>query len=140
MLAGKSVRKISLDHSGVSSSDIRRKDPNVLYTTPSHQFPTGIVMPVSRRIEVLNWTEEKKDRYIIEDDYDSDFKYETDTLPSLQGMDNCERVIYMGTFSKSSLPGLRISYMILPQHLLKRFREQQGFLMQTCTVNCEGIY
>lgn len=131
-LAGKSVKKINLDHSGVSSSDIRNKNPNVLYTTPSHQFPTGVVMPVSRRVEVLSWAEEQKDRYIIEDDYDSDFKYEADTLPSLQGMDNCERVIYMGTFSKSLLPGLRISYMILPQHLLKKFREQQGFLMQTC--------
>jgi GntR family transcriptional regulator/MocR family aminotransferase len=128
------VSTIQLDNKGVNISEVKRIDPNVLYITPSHQFPTGIVMPVSRRIQLLNWASQHEDRYIIEDDYDSEFKYETDTIPSLQGLDTYEKVIYFGTFSKSLLPGFRISYMILPQKLLEKYRKTQSFLLQTSSV------
>src|SRR5699024_2886084 len=90
-----------------------------LFVTPSHQFPTGIIMPISRRIELLNWSSQGSDRYIIEDDYDSEFKYETDSMPSLQSLDKNSRVIYTGTFSKTIFPGLRISYMVLPPDILE---------------------
>ncbi|MCL1631480.1 PLP-dependent aminotransferase family protein [Sporolactobacillus sp. CPB3-1] len=123
---------IPLDRKGISIDVLKRINPNVVYVTPSHQFPTGVVMPISRRIQLLNWAAETKDRYIIEDDYDSEFKYETDTIPSLQGLDSYGRVIYFGTFSKSLLPGLRLSYMILPQPLLKIYRKRCGFIMSTC--------
>lgn len=80
----------------------------------------GIIMPVSRRIDLLNWASQTQS-YIIEDDYDSEFKYETDNIPSLFSFDKNERVIYLGTFSKTLMPGLRMSYMILPINLVKKF-------------------
>jgi GntR family transcriptional regulator/MocR family aminotransferase len=125
------LKTIPLDTKGISIDLLKQINPNVVYVTPSHQFPSGVVMPISRRIQLLNWAAEKDDRYIIEDDYDSEFKYESDTIPSLQGLDSYERVIYLGTFSKSLLPGLRISYMILPQKLLKKYREKCSFIMST---------
>ncbi|WP_028983659.1 PLP-dependent aminotransferase family protein [Sporolactobacillus terrae] len=125
------LKTIILDHKGISINLLRKTNPNVVYVTPSHQFPSGVVMPISRRIQLLNWAAESENRYIIEDDYDSEFKYQTDTIPSLQGLDSCGRVIYFGTFSKSLLPGLRLSYMILPQHLLKKYREKCSFIMST---------
>lgn len=127
------VRTIELDDRGIKMNEINRINPDVLYITPSHQFPTGIVMPISRRIQLLNWASRSENRFIIEDDYDSEFKYECDTIPSLQGLDAFDKVIYIGTFSKSLLPGLRISYMVLPQRLLKAFREKSRFIMQTCS-------
>lgn len=128
------VETVRLDAKGISIEAIRRINPSVVYVTPSHQFPTGIVMPISRRIQLLNWASEQADRYIIEDDYDSEFKYQTDAIPCLQGLDTYKRVIYFGTFSKSLLPGLRISYMILPEQLLRIARARFSFLMQTCNV------
>jgi GntR family transcriptional regulator/MocR family aminotransferase len=128
------VATIPLDAKGLDIDQLKEQNPNVVYVTPSHQFPTGIVMPVSRRIQLLNWAAMRRDRFIIEDDYDSEFKYNTDTIPSLQGLDTYGKVIYFGTFSKSLLPGFRISYMILPQNLLKRYRQSENFLLQTCSV------
>lgn len=128
------IQAVPLDRKGISIDAIRQLNPNVVYVTPSHQFPTGILMPVSRRIQLLNWASKTDRRYIIEDDYDSEFKYKSDTVPSLQGMDSFDKVIYIGTFSKSLLPGLRLSYMILPQNLLRTYRQSADFLMQTCNV------
>jgi GntR family transcriptional regulator/MocR family aminotransferase len=125
------LQTIPLDRKGISFDLLKQVNPNVVYVTPSHQFPSGVVMPISRRIQLLNWAAQEEDRYIIEDDYDSEFKYASDTIPSLQGLDSYDRVIYFGTFSKSLLPGLRISYMILPQKLLKKYREKCSFIMST---------
>ncbi|MEC1260663.1 PLP-dependent aminotransferase family protein [Bacillus swezeyi] len=130
----KRVVTIGLDHKGIRISDIQALDPDVLFVTPSHQFPTGIIMPVSRRIQLLNWVSDGEDRYIVEDDYDSEFKYGSDTIPALQSLDRSEKVIYIGTFSKSLLPGLRISYMVLPQKLLKRYRKRHHFSIQSSSV------
>lgn len=115
------VAPIKLDKKGIDMKDIEAEDPNVLFITPSHQFPTGIIMPVSRRIELLNWAAVGSDRYIVEDDYDSEFKYGTDNIPSLQSMDRHQRVIYTGTFSKTLLPSFRISYIVLPPGLLRAY-------------------
>src|SRR5699024_11888761 len=93
---------------------------------PSHHFPTGEIMTISRRIELLNWALKKENRYIIEDDYDSEFKYKTDNIPSLQSLDQHQRVIYLGTFSKSLLPSFRISYMVLPPSLIETYRLRHG--------------
>ena len=73
---------------------------NVAYITPSHHFPMGIVMPIGRRQEILAWAAAREDRYIIEDDYDSEFRYKGRPIPSLQGIDTRQKVIYLGTFSK----------------------------------------
>ncbi|MBL6008989.1 GntR family transcriptional regulator [Bacillus halotolerans] len=130
--AGKQVKTIMLDEKGISISEIIRKKPDVLITTPSHQFPAGTIMPVSRRIQLLNWAAEQPSRYIIEDDYDSEFKYDVDSIPALQSLDRFQNIIYMGTFSKSLLPGLRVSYMVLPPKLLRVYKKR-GYDLQTCS-------
>lgn len=99
--------------------------------TPSHQFPLGIIMPISRRLELLEWAYKSKDRFIIEDDYDGEFRYEGKPIPSLQGLDIQEKVIYLGTFSKSLIPSLRISYMVLPPSLIEMYEKNALFLSQT---------
>jgi GntR family transcriptional regulator/MocR family aminotransferase len=124
------VHPVSLDEQGIKMEEIESAKANVVFVTPSHQFPTGKIMPISRRIELLNWTSKGDHRYIVEDDYDSEFKYETDNIPSLQSLDRNHRVIYMGTFSKTVLPGLRISYMVLPPDLLRKYREYYANFMQ----------
>ncbi|WP_026692773.1 PLP-dependent aminotransferase family protein [Peribacillus kribbensis] len=124
------VRPVSLDQHGIDMKEIHSSKADIVYVTPSHQFPTGKIMPISRRIDLLNWASQSQNRYIIEDDYDSEFKYETDHIPSLQSLDRNQRVIYMGTFSKTMLPGLRISYMLLPPALLKEYRRRYSDAMQ----------
>lgn len=114
------LKPIALDHKGISIEAIKQAQPDATIVTPSHQFSMGIIMPVSRRIDLLNWASQTQS-YIIEDDYDSEFKYETDNIPSLFSFDKNERVIYLGTFSKTLMPGLRMSYMILPINLVKQF-------------------
>jgi len=120
------VSPVALDQHGISIQALRESDPQWVFVTPSHQFPTGTIMPINRRIELLNWAAESPGRYIVEDDYDSEFKYGTDHIPSLQSLDQNQQVIYTGTFSKTLLPSLRISYMVLPPNLLKSYRNAFG--------------
>ena len=121
---GHAVRSFSMDASGMQITPLESYDNIAVYVTPSHQFPLGITMPISRRIQLLNWTQEGKQRYIIEDDYDSEFRYDSRPIPALQSLDQNGRVIYLGTFSKSIAPSLRISYMVLPRPLLHQYLEQ----------------
>ena len=104
----------------------------VLHCSPSHHFPTGIVTPARRRQQLLEWASARPDRWLIEDDYDSEFRFHSHPVPSLQAMDRHGRVIYMNTFSKTLAPSIRISYMILPEALMRQFREKLGFY--SCTV------
>ncbi|ALC85245.1 GntR family transcriptional regulator [Bacillus sp. FJAT-22090] len=90
------------------------------YITPAHQFPLGGVMPIERRITLLKWATENN-AYIIEDDYDSEFRYKGNPIPPLAQIDQLQRVIYFGTFSKTLMPSVRISYMILPKSLIDKF-------------------
>ena len=105
---------------------------HVLHISPSHHFPTGLVTPVSRRRELLNWARESGDRYIIEDDYDSEFRFHAHPMPTMASMDSSGRVIYMNTFSKTLAPSIRISYMVLPEALMAQFQQKLGFY--SCTV------
>ena len=107
-------------------------DAQVLHCSPSHHFPTGIVTPAPRRRQLLRWAESQPGRYIIEDDYDSEFRFHAHPVPALLAMDHGGRVIYMNTFSKTLAPSIRISYMILPPALMGVFREKLGFY--SCTV------
>lgn len=107
-------------------------DAQVLHCSPSHHFPTGIVTPVKRRRQLLQWASQQPDRWLIEDDYDSEFRFHAHPVPALQTMDPGGHVIYMNTFSKSLAPSIRISYMILPPKLMAEFREKLGFY--SCTV------
>ncbi|MEF2836380.1 MAG: PLP-dependent aminotransferase family protein [Oscillospiraceae bacterium] len=102
----------------------------VLHCSPSHHFPTGLVTTVNRRKELLNWAKEGK--WIIEDDYDSEFRFDAHPKPTMQTLDRDGRVIYMNTFSKSLAPSIRISYMVLPGDLMEEFRKRLGFY--SCTV------
>ena len=103
----------------------------VLHISPSHHFPTGLVTPPARRLELLSWAA-KGDRWIIEDDYDSEFRFDAHPMSAMQSLDRHGRVIYMNTFSKSLAPSIRISYMVLPPALMAQFREKLGFY--SCTV------
>ncbi len=120
-------KSIPLDEEGMKIDELIQSESQVACVTPSHQFPTGTIMPVNRRIQLLNWAAEKKGRYIIEDDYDSEFKYVGKPIPSLQGLDKARKVIYIGSFSKSLSPSVRVSYMVLPHELIKKYYEKLSF-------------
>jgi GntR family transcriptional regulator/MocR family aminotransferase len=120
-------RPVTVDENGMRPDELENSAANVACITPSHQFPTGSIMPVSRRIRLLNWAGARPNRYIIEDDYDSEFRYSGKPIPSLQGFDKSGKVIYIGAFSKSLSPALRISYMVLPEKLLEIYNEKLNF-------------
>ena len=120
---GHRVVPAQIDHSGVMPQPLEELEQAVLYTTPSHQYPLGLCMPMGRRVQLLNWCSHKPFRYVIEDDYDSEFRYDSRPIPSLQSIDRGGRVIYLGTFSRSVSPGLRISYMVLPDTLYRLYRQ-----------------
>ncbi|ASS88908.1 PLP-dependent aminotransferase family protein [Aeribacillus pallidus] len=124
------VFPIDLDKKGINIKKVEALNPHFLFITPSHQFPTGIIMPISRRIELLNWASASEGRYIVEDDYDSEFKYGTDNIPSLQSLDRNQRVIYAGTFSKTIMPSFRISYLVLPPDLLREYKRHFSYWIQ----------
>lgn len=126
------VFPIPMDEKGASAEAISNFGINVLHITPSHHFPLGIVMPVTRRQELLKWAYVREDRFIIEDDYDSEFRYTGKPIPTLQSMDKKGRVIYINSFTKSLAPSMRISYMVLPKELCRTFVSKLGFY--SCTV------
>jgi len=121
---------ISLDEDGLNINELKNSAAQVVYVTPSHQFPYGMIMPVSRRMELLKWAEEKNG-YIMEDDYDGEYRYKGKPIPSLQGLSTKERVVYLGTFSKSLIPSIRISYMVLPSPLMRKYLEHFTIYKQT---------
>jgi len=128
--AGAECISAPMDEMGVRTEGLNTAQ--VLHISPSHHFPTGLVTPLTRRQELLAWAKAKPDRYIIEDDYDSEFRFAAHPLPTMQSMDGGERVIYMNTFSKTLAPSIRISYMVLPPKCMEAFREKLGFY--SCTV------
>ncbi|MCM1257273.1 MAG: PLP-dependent aminotransferase family protein [Roseburia sp.] len=122
---------IGMDQGGILMEEVEKASPDIVYTMPSHQFPMGTLMPMKRRLELLNWAAGGEERYIIEDDHDSEFRYKGKPIPSLQGNDRDGSVIYIGTFSKSISPSVRVSYMVLPEKLLERYNENCGFYAST---------
>lgn len=121
---GYQVSTVELDAHGMSVEGLGKSGGDMAYVMPSHQFPLGVVMPVKRRQELLSWASEKEGRYIIEDDYDSEFRYKGKPIPALQGSDKEGRVIYLGTFSRSIAPAIRISYLVLPVPLTRLWEER----------------
>lgn len=136
---GYEVVPLEMDEAGMTVGGLEHRDCSLAYVMPSHQFPTGTVMPITRRLELLRWAQERTDRYLIEDDYDSEFRYRGRPIPSLQASDQNGKVIYIGTFSKSIAPAIRISYMILPPGLMSRFRGHFGFFSSTVSRIDQGI-
>lgn len=119
---GRAVYPIAVDSSGMDIRALRESGASIAYVTPSHQFPTGALMPVSRRMQLLAWAAETPDRLIIEDDYDSEFRYSSRPIPALQGLSEAGSVVYAGTFSRTIAPSIRVAYMVLPESLLARYR------------------
>ncbi len=116
------IAPIAVDEDGIDVAAISRlgSQARVAYVTPSHQYPLGVSLGVSRRLELLTWAE-RNDSWILEDDYDSEFRYASRTLGALQGMDSSGRVIYIGTFSKVLFPALRLGYAVVPHDLISTF-------------------
>ena len=128
--AGAACNLLNLDKEGVDPEDLG--DTQVLHISPSHHFPSGIVMSNARRRTLLDWAAADSDRYIIEDDYDSEFRFNAHPMPALHTLDGGGKVIYLNTFSKTLAPSIRISYMVLPGSLMEKFRRTLGFY--SCTV------
>lgn len=128
---GHRVLPVSMDDQGMDMRELKNSGASLAYVMPSHQFPTGKIMPLGRRLELIAWAAAKEGRYIIEDDYDSEFRYRGKPIPALQGYDRGEHVIYLGTFSRSIAPGIRVSFLILPEPLLERYNKTCRFYATT---------
>jgi GntR family transcriptional regulator/MocR family aminotransferase len=125
---GGTIRSVPLDGGGLVVRALeRRRRARLVYVTPSHQYPLGMAMAASRRLELLEWAR-RNDAWIVEDDYDSEYRFASRPLGALQGMDGSGRVIYIGTFSKVLFPALRLGYLVVPQPLLARFLDARDAL------------
>jgi GntR family transcriptional regulator/MocR family aminotransferase len=127
--AGAKVIPVPVDKEGidVEVGIARAPAARLAYVTPSHQFPLGVTMSLARRLALLDWAK-RADAYILEDDYDSEYRFSGRPLAALQSIDNAERVIYIGSFSKVLFPSLRIGYLILPQPLIEPFLTARSFI------------
>ncbi len=128
-LAGARLIGVPVDAEGLDVAAGERLEPQarLAYVSPSHHFPLGRTMSLSRRLALLAWAR-RVDGWIVEDDFDSEFRYAPATIPSLQGLDSGQRVIYLGTFSKTVFPALRLGYLIVPEHLIEAFHRAQTLL------------
>lgn len=118
---GCQILPVGQDEQGIRIEELEKTEADTVYVMPSHQFPMGMVMPLKRRMELLKWAGAREGRYIIEDDYDSEFRYKGQPIPALSGFDQKGCVIYLGTFSKSLAPSVRVSYMVLPRELMNTY-------------------
>jgi len=132
-LNGAKCISVKIDEYGIDIEELKKSKANVVNVSPSHNFPSGITMNFHRRKELLDWAGEKKNRFIIEDEYDSEFRFAGNPLPTLQSIDQNNRVIYINTFSKTLSPSFRISYMVLPLRLAKKFKEKLA--LYSCPVS-----
>lgn len=122
-----------MDDEGIRVDALRNSQASVVLVTPSHHFPLGTVMSVSRRMQLLQWAASADDRYLIEDDYDSEFRFSLKPIPALHSLDRNDKVIYMNTFTRTLAPSLRIAYLVLPRKLLVRYSKELMFY--ACTVS-----
>lgn len=111
---------IPVDKNGMDLTKLKKSKSDFCVITPAHQFPTGVIMNMQRRVELLNM---KKIKYVIEDDYDSEFKYSKRPVPALKSIDVNDKVIYIGSFSKSISPSFRVSFMVLPFDLVEKYNK-----------------
>ena len=125
------IEPIGLDESGMLVEQLEQSTANIAYITPSHQFPMGVTMPIGRRAQLLNWANSAPNRYLIEDDYDSEFRSRARPIPALQGWDENGKVIYVGTFSRSIAPSIRVAYLVLPPNLLTTYQTEFSFSSST---------
>lgn len=124
---------IPLDENGIRIDQLEETCTDIIHLSPSHHFPTGKVMPISRRYELLSWASKSSNRYIVEDEYDSEFRMVGHPIPTLQNIDVQDQTIYINSFSKTLASTVRVGYMILPKPLAMKFREEFSFY--TCTIS-----
>lgn len=124
---GIKCERIPVACDGIDTDYLKKVKTDIIHISPSHHFPTGVITSVSKRYSLLEWASRSPDRFIIEDDYDSEFRLSGKPIPSMYSIDVTDKVIYMNTFSKSLASTIRISYMVLPPSLLTKFREKLGF-------------
>ena len=122
---------ISVDDDGLVVDELDQSNADLVYITPSHQFPTGAVLSAARRAQLLKWAAGLANRYIIEDDYDSEFRYIGKPIPALQGLDQNDKVIYLSTFTKSLMPSLRVAYFVLPTALIAKYQKLLSYYSAT---------
>lgn len=130
---GYGIVPVDVNENGLNIDHLEKTEAKLVYITPSHQYPTGVTIPIANRIKLLNWSK-RVEGIIIEDDYDSELRYQNRPIPSLQGLDNDDRVIYVGTFSKSLSPALRVSYLVLPHRFLDAYVHLCQARHQRCCV------
>ncbi|GGG97665.1 PLP-dependent aminotransferase family protein [Staphylococcus pragensis] len=129
----------TVEKDGINTNQVIHSNNDILYITPSHQFPTGYVMNLKKRTQLIKWAHQKEEHYIIEDDYDSEFRYYGKPIPALQSLDKNEKVIYISTFSKSLFPSCRIAYLVLPNKLLQRYYDMPHKESNTVPVHIQHI-
>ncbi len=125
------IISVDMDDEGMDIDKLESGKADICYLMPANQYPTGVIMPIKRRRELIAWSYEKSGRYIIEDDYDSEFRFVGKPIPAMQGLDP-QKVIYIGTFSKSVAPAIRVAYIVLPDELIKEYESRLDFF--SCTV------
>ncbi len=140
---GATIVPVPVDNDGIrvnepgglaeTAAEVTQPTPRLIYVTPSHQFPTGVLMTLSRRLALLNWARENG-ALIVEDDYDSEFRYSGSPIPALQGLDEHDCVLYVGTFSKVMFPGLRLGYVVVPPALVDVFRRAKWLCDRQCSL------
>lgn len=130
------IQPVSVDSQGIRIDELPEKPPKLIFTTPSHQFPTGVIMPAGRRMQLLSYARQKN-CYVVEDDYDSEFRFDGKPIQAMQYLAP-ERVIYVGTFSKTLMPSLRIGYLVLPESLIEEMKELK-YVQDIHSANLEQI-
>ncbi len=126
------IKPIEMKKDGINMEELQSSGERLVYVSPSHQFPTGYIMPIGRRNQLLHWAE-TQDGTIIEDDYDSEFRYYGRPIPALKGLDSRGNVVYLGSFSKVIPPSIRISYMVLPDKFLKIYEKKSSLYNQAAS-------
>lgn len=129
---GFAISHIPVHKDGIDISRLPVNIPSAVYVSPSNQFPTGAVMPAGRRYQLLEWAK-TNDSIIIEDDYDSELRYFGKPVPALQSLDSTDSVVYLGSFSSTLFPAIKISYMVLPPAIIGIFDQIRGRYTQTCS-------
>jgi GntR family transcriptional regulator/MocR family aminotransferase len=136
--SGAKLEFVDVDDQGIKLDELSaiRTSVKLVFVTPSHQFPTGALMPLTRRLELLAWAN-RSGAVVFEDDYDSEYRYSGRPVEALQALDESGRVLYSGTFSKTMFPGLRIGYLVIPEQLVAIFRSVKTLLDTACPTNTQ---
>jgi len=137
-IAGAKLQGVAVDNEGLCCAELNKGDYKLAYVTPSHQYPTGVVMSVGRRLELLTWAE-RTQGWIVEDDYDGEYRYSGAPLPPLAALDEHGRVLYVGTFGKIAFPALRLGYLVLPLGLVEGFSQRRAVDMRHSEVATQVV-